>query len=238
MQVRHDLTPAQKLALLARILHREGYNDQDVGHMTLRQEDGTFLALPRELGWDETTASDIIRISAEGQKLDGIWSYTNSLALHLEFHRARPGVNVTVHQHPEYATVYSALGRVPDPYDQRAAMMRTSEITMYSEYTGTVDNLDAAQAAVRGIGEAPCALLRNHGVFVTAASIEEAHSRAVILEWRCRLAWRVESVGDGLPMPESAQAQIADFKDAYVGEPLGWQWAVRRELRADPAVLD
>ena len=41
-----ELTAAQELALLARILYREGYNDHLAGHITYRQPDGTFLVNP------------------------------------------------------------------------------------------------------------------------------------------------------------------------------------------------
>ncbi len=41
-----ELSAHAELALLARILWREGYDDHQVGHMTYRQPDGTYLALP------------------------------------------------------------------------------------------------------------------------------------------------------------------------------------------------
>jgi hypothetical protein len=33
-----NLTPQQQVALLCRVLHREGYNDHIAGHITLRQD--------------------------------------------------------------------------------------------------------------------------------------------------------------------------------------------------------
>ena len=37
------LTPQAEVALLARMLHREGYDDHLAGHITYRQPDGTLL---------------------------------------------------------------------------------------------------------------------------------------------------------------------------------------------------
>src|SRR3954463_9718052 len=37
------LTPAAELALLCRMLHREGYDDHLAGHITYKEPDGTFL---------------------------------------------------------------------------------------------------------------------------------------------------------------------------------------------------
>src|SRR5580692_9807213 len=61
-----DLTPAQELALLARCLFAEGFDDHLAGHITYRQPDGTFLVNPFGLTWDEVTASDVMTMDADG----------------------------------------------------------------------------------------------------------------------------------------------------------------------------
>ena len=65
-----DLSPQQELALLCRMLHREGYDDHIAGHITVAQSDGSFLVNPWELAWDELTAADIIRVNAEGRVIE------------------------------------------------------------------------------------------------------------------------------------------------------------------------
>jgi ribulose-5-phosphate 4-epimerase/fuculose-1-phosphate aldolase len=233
-----ELSPHAELALLARSLYRAGYDDCDVGHMTYRQPDDTFLALPHQLGWDEVCASDIIRIDIEGTRLEGDWNVSPPIVLHLEFHRARPGCAVTVHQHPRFATIWSAVGRIPPAYDQRGAIFADDELTIYDDYEGGVERLDAARAAVAGIGNANCALLRNHGVFVVGDSIAQCYGRAISLEWRCRQAWFVEAVGGGKAVPEHGQRAILEqFSKWNNVSPTLWNWAVRREIRTDPDVL-
>src|SRR4051794_26033762 len=104
-EVMPDLTPHAELAVFARALFREGWDDEDVGHITYRQPDDTFLATPHERGWDELRPEDIVRIDIDGNKLDGRWTVTRPILLHLEFHRARPGCDVTVHHHPRFTTI-------------------------------------------------------------------------------------------------------------------------------------
>jgi ribulose-5-phosphate 4-epimerase/fuculose-1-phosphate aldolase len=60
-----ELTPAQELALLARCLFSEGYDDHLAGYITHRQPDGTFLVNPFGLTWDELRASDVMRMDAD-----------------------------------------------------------------------------------------------------------------------------------------------------------------------------
>jgi ribulose-5-phosphate 4-epimerase/fuculose-1-phosphate aldolase len=235
---RPDLTPQAELAVLSRALFREGWDDYDVGHITSRQPDGTYLTQPLELGWDEVRASDIIRMDADGNKLEGRWTLSRFLALHLEFHRAQPGHAVTVHQHPRFATIWSAAGRIPPAYDQRSASLADDDIALYDDFEGGVDDRDAALAAVVGIGDKPCALLRNHGAFVVGTSIEHAFNRAIALEWRCKQAWMAEAMGARNIVPAYGHKAITDLIRGAGGISAHlWPWAIRREVRIDPGVL-
>jgi hypothetical protein len=73
---------------------------------------------------------------------------------------------------------------------------------------------------------------------VVGRDIAQAHHRAVVLEWRCRQAWHVEALpGGGTPVrPEVFERFAAPFE--HVSFPGLWEAMVRRELRADPSVLD
>src|ERR687891_166446 len=116
-----ELTPAQELALLCRCLFDEGYNDHLAGHITYKQPDGTFLVNPFGLTWDELRASDIMRMDADGKLIDGPWTITPAITLHVELHKARHDVGVAVHNHPRWATIWSDLQRAPEVYDQTGA---------------------------------------------------------------------------------------------------------------------
>lgn len=233
-----DLTPEAELALLARVLFREGYDDHDVGHITYRQPDDTLLTVPVELGWNEVTASDIIRIDGDGNKLEGKWSAPPAILLHLEFHRVRPGVNVTVHQHPRFTTIWSAAGRMPPVYDQRAATLPDKDIVFYDDYRGVVEELEAARHAIGAMGNARCAILRNHGSFVVGDSIAQAYSNSMALEWRARQAWMAEAIGAANTVPEIGRSSIERTMARFNWTtPYSWEWAARRELGPVPPVL-
>ena len=231
-----ELSGQAEVALLCRTLFREGYDDHLAGHITSRQPDGTLLVNPWGLTWDEVRASDILRIDVEGNLLEGRWTVTPAIALHVELHRARPDVAVAVHNHPRWGTIWADLRRVPPVYDQTSAMV-PEDPALYSEFGGSVDNTENARACVEALGDARMALLANHGVFVVGKDIAQAHHRAVILEWRCRQAWHVEAIGGGVPLDPEVNRRFAAPFD-YVSFPGLWEAMCRRELRHDPAILD
>jgi ribulose-5-phosphate 4-epimerase/fuculose-1-phosphate aldolase len=231
-----ELSPRQELALLARMLHREGYDDHLAGHITVRQPDDTLLVNPFGLAWDEVRAADIMRIDRDGHVLEGPWTVTPAITLHVEIHRVRHDVGVAIHNHPRWSTIWADIGRKPEIYDQSSAMYN-GDVAVYEDYQGAVNDPANASAAVKAMGEANVALLANHGVLILARDIAQSHLRAVAFEWRCRQAWHVAAAGGGRPMrPEVAHQFGEPFN--HVAFPGLWEAMVRRELRADRSVLE
>lgn len=230
------LSPQAELALLCRLLFSEGYDDHIAGHISYRQADGSFLINPWELAWDEVSAADIIRVDTAGKVIEGQWNVTPAISLHLEIHREREDVDVIIHNHSRYGTLWANMRRIPPIYDQTSAQV-DGELVLYEEYDGTVDQTDQASDAAKSLGSAKWALLANHGVMVVAKDIRQAHLRAITLEWRCRQAWHVEAAGGGIPMNEAEAQKLGSMIDGN-GFPFLWEAMVRRELRRDASVID
>lgn len=230
------LSDRQQLALLCRVLSREGYNDHIAGHITLRLDDGSYLANPWELTWSELTASDILRLDAQGQVIEGEWNITPAIRLHMDVHEKRHDVRVVIHNHPEWSSVWSATGKVPPVYDQTSALVDTDPV-VYDEYRGTVEQRELGNAVASALGQSKWALLANHGALVVGESIRQAHLRAITLEWRCRLAWRVQAFGGGTPLSD-AVIQATGARTDLNGFPFLWEAMCREEIRRDPGVLD
>lgn len=233
----NSLTPREQLVALARVLHREGYDDHTTGHITYRQDDGTFLVNPLELTWDELTCSDVMVMDRDGNAIEGRHTVTPAITLHTEMHRARPETRVALHGHPRYATVWACAHRVPPIYDQTSAIAG-SDVALYSEYDGTVEDVANARAAVEALGNHELALLANHGVFVVADSIVQAYFWASTLEWRARRAWEVEQIGGGVPLRDEVVAQLHTFVRSNLHRLPQFEAAIRAEMRADPLMFN
>ena len=230
-----DLTPREELVLLARTLWREGYNDHLAGHITIKQDDGTFLCNPWLLLWKELRPEHIIRIDIDGTVVEGDWPVPLGIPLHLELHKRREDVTVAMHNHSRWGTVWADAGRVPPVYDQSSAL-GGGELVLVNEYAGTVKDSNIAAGAVEAMGSADMAILANHGVFVLGSSVRAVHQRAVALEWRCKVAWNVEAVGGGAPLVEPVAARFrASDGNGFHGF---WEAMVRQELAEDPSLLD
>ncbi len=232
------LSPEAEVAVLARMLYHEGYDDHNWGHISYLQDDGTLLLNPWEVPWDEVRASDILRIDSTGKLISGRWTVTPAIALHLAAHRLRRDVKVAVHHHSNWGTLWAAIGEVPGIYNQSSAQVG-GELTLYNEYEGDVTADDRAEANVRAMGTNNAAILANHGVFVLADSIQRAHQRCVSLEMRCKMAWHVKALGSdkGLPMKQHAVDELVESVLSGRSGKRFFNGMIRREVLRDPSVL-
>jgi len=229
------LGDAAQVALMCRMLFREGWSEHIAGHITYRLPDGRILSNPWELAWDEVCAGDILTLDEDGRVVAGEWNTTPAIGLHMQLHRLRPDVHVVIHHHPRWSGLWAARRAVPPVYDQAGAYV-DGPLPLYDEYAGTFEDTDKSLAAAQALGDAKWALLANHGTLVVGRDLRQAHLRASTLEWRSRRAWEVELAGGGVPMTAEQVAAIA-LPDAH-GFPFLWEAMARRELRADPGILD
>jgi L-fuculose-phosphate aldolase len=228
-------SPEAEVALLCRILHREGYSEKHYGHISYAQDDGTILFTAWEKPWSETAASDILRVDGHGELVEGRWSVTPAIELHLAIHRLRPEVRVAVHHHPRWATVWAAHGELPPPYCQTGSQV--GRLGLYDEYDDSVADPRVAERNVRALDGFDAGLLANHGVLVFGSSPRRALERCVALETRCRVAWDVHALGGGRPMPEAAVQKMVAAIEGDLSGPRYHHAAIRREVLADPSVL-
>ena len=232
-----DLSPREELVLLARALWREGYNDHLAGHITYNLGDGTLLCNPWLLTWEEIRPEHVLRITLDGELVEGDWPVPLGIPLHLELHKLREDIAWAVHNHPLYGTVWADMGEVPPILDQSSAL-GGGRLVLVDEYEGAANDPANARKAVELMGDATGALLAGHGVFIIGRSARAVHQRAVALEQRCQHAWYVRATGNSATsvLPDSflemmALSQGTEFRGF-------WEAAVRAELRADASLLD
>ena len=236
-----DLDLRQQLACAFRILARGGFGENIAGHITVMADDGDSMWInPWGLWWEEVAASDVCRVSFDGEVLEGRWDVTPAAPIHSELHRARADARVVIHNHPYHSTVLAAVGLLPEIVHQTATMF-DGELVLVDEYTGEIDTPDLGAELAARIGGATVAILANHGVVVTGSTIPEATYRAATIDRSCRLT--VDALllarAVGRPVQPIAEHLRPAMQRSLVerGPAVFWAGAVRRLLRDEPDVL-
>jgi L-fuculose-phosphate aldolase len=206
----HDQLRA-RLVIGGRILVAEGQDDFTRGHISARLPDDSalFLMKPHSIGLDEMTAESILTIGMDGEVVAGQGRRHSEVYIHSEVYKARPDVNCVIHTHPPYAVALSATGRPMRAYSQPGALFYRA-LGVYDGAISLIRSAEMGAGVARALGPHRAALLKNHGVVVGGATIEEAVIAALKLENAAKVQMIAEAAGD--PAPEFADADIENLK--------------------------
>jgi L-ribulose-5-phosphate 4-epimerase len=185
-----------KLVTAGRILAQEGQRDYTRGHLSVRHPDNPdlFFMKPQKIGLEEMTAGNIITVNIEGEKVEGDAPRHSEAFIHSEVLRARSDLNAVIHTHPPHAVAFTALGRELQPIGQPSTVFYRG-LPVFTETIDLITDRDRGRAVARCLGPHKAMLLRNHGIVVAGATIEEAVYLALLLEDACKLQLLADAAG-------------------------------------------
>ena len=209
--VRRDLAAAYQLCALF------GWDDLVYTHISARVPgtDHHFLVNPLGLGFDEITASSLIKIDTDGNVIGDSGGYEPNAAgfvIHGAIHSTREDAGCVMHLHTEAQMALSTLTDGLLPLTQHA--MRLYGRISYHDYEGiALSNAEKARL-VADLGAKPVMILRNHGLLTVGRTPGEAFLRMFYLERACEI--QVDALAGGAPIvtppPEVCEHTARQFE--------------------------
>lgn len=227
----------QKMALSCRILAGEGHESALAGQITARAEEpGTFWMLRFGLGFDEATASSLIRVDDQLRRVEGEGMPNPSNRFHLWIYRVRPDVTCIIHTHPPHVSALSMLGE-----ELVAAHMDTSmfhdDCAFLRDWPGVPIGDEEGELISKALGTKRAILLAHHGQLVACSTVEEAAVMSVFFERAARLQLMARAVGTIKPIKAELAREAHDYR--LKPRPMGatFHYFARRVLRGEPECL-
>jgi L-fuculose-phosphate aldolase len=190
----------EKLIVAGKMLVAQGQDDFTRGHISFRLPDdpGLFFMKAHSIGLDEITMQNLLIIDLEGNVVAGHARRHSEVYIHSEIFKVRPDVNCVIHTHPPYATALSATTRGLKTYSQPGALFYEA-LGNYAETINLIRSHAMGAGVARALGQGRGVLLKNHGIVVTGASIEEAVIGTIMLENGAQVQLLAEAAGDLAP---------------------------------------
>jgi ribulose-5-phosphate 4-epimerase/fuculose-1-phosphate aldolase len=210
-------------------------------HSTLRVpgEEGRFLINPYGWRWDEITASSLVKIDVDGNKVGDSAQRVNpaGFTIHSAVHRGRHEAACVIHTHTKAGMAVAALECGILPISQLA--MQWHGRIGYHDYEGIATDLDERERIVRDLGDKRALVLRNHGLLTVGRSVAEAFQTMYYLNLACEVQLAAMATGARLVVPADAVAEkVAAQQDAMNIDDddlaLEWQAHLRLLDRQDP----
>lgn len=142
-------------------------------------------------------ASDMAQVNENGQVIGGNKVAVNSAGfqIHSAIHRARPDVHAACHTHSPAGKAWSAFGRPLDIISQDTCIFWGIQ-TVYEDFGGVVLEKEEGERIAKALGDSKkVAILQNHGLLTTGATVDEAAYLFTLLERSCEVQLMVESAG-------------------------------------------
>jgi len=238
--LRVDLAAAYRLVALY------GWDDLIFTHLSARVPgpEHHFLLNPYTHMFEEITASSLVKVDIEGNKVTDTSSPVNraGFVIHSAIHGGREDAAAVLHLHTPHGQAVSAMACGLLPHTQTA--MIAGHDVAYHDFEGIATDLDERERLVADLGEKNAMILRNHGTLTVGATVAQAFLRMYFLERACEAQVLMLSVGrDGLNnlnqgVAEKVATQSRPDGMGVVAERLARPALLRKLDRIDPSFRD
>ncbi len=196
----------------ARSLFERGLTPGSSGNISVRLDDGGWLATPTNASLGFLDPARLSRLDAQGALVSGD-APTKEIPLHTALYETRSAARAVVHLHSTHAVAVSMLPEI-DPKAVLPPMtpyylMRAGQTALVPYYR---PGDPAVAGAIRGLaGKYSSVLLANHGPVVAGDSLEAAVFATEELEETAKLYLLVRSLNPRYLTPQ----QVADLTKAF-----------------------
>ncbi|MFT2092408.1 class II aldolase/adducin family protein [Paraglaciecola sp. 2405UD69-4] len=228
------------LAACYRAVAMYGWDDLVFTHISARVPgpEHHFLINPYGMMFEEVTASSLVKIDLQGNKvMESDYDINPAgFTIHSAVHEARDDAKCVMHLHTLAGIAVSTSKRGLLPLSQQSLFALSS--LSYHDYEGVALNPDEKARLVADLGETHFMILKNHGLLTCAETIADAFLYMYLLECSCQIQLKAQASGESLQqIPKDILAGIqAQAKQVTrsAGGALAWPGILRKLQRTNP----
>jgi ribulose-5-phosphate 4-epimerase/fuculose-1-phosphate aldolase len=228
-----------ELAATYRLVAHYGWDDLVFTHISARVPgpEHHFLINPYGVGFDEMTASMLVKIDLDGVPLHDSPYPVNAagFTIHSAMHEHNEDATCVLHTHSDDGVAVSAQKDGLLPASQ-TAMVLWGDIA-YHDYEGIALDMEERERLLVDMQDKHCMILRNHGLLTIGRSCPEAFVRHYYLERAC--TYQIKALSAGIEninmphqgVPEHTQSQGRSAKGA---DRIAWPALLRKLDKHNP----
>ncbi|MDO9005664.1 MAG: class II aldolase/adducin family protein [Aquabacterium sp.] len=228
------------LAACYRLVAAYGWSDLVFTHVSARipGPEHHFLINPYGLMFDEITASSLVKVDQDCQKLSDSPFPVNpaGFTIHSAVHAAREDAGCVLHTHTRSGVAVSAQSGGVLPISQQSTFVLAS--LAYHDYEGVAFRDEEKPRLQADLGHKNFLMLRNHGLLTVGPTIADAFLSMYIFESTCQIQIAAQSGGAALtqvnPQIVDGVAHAMKVQTGSLGGAFVWPALIRKLERLDP----
>lgn len=185
------------------------------GNVTVKLEDGTFLATPTGISKSFITPEKLVHINAEGEVIDGPEGAkpSSEIKMHLRCYKEREDVGAVVHAHPPTATGFAVANLPMDRYTMIETVVAVGAIPI-APY-GTPSTYEVPESIAPYLSEHDVILLQNHGALTVGNDLITAYYRMETLELYAKISLTAHLLGGEKEIEKENIDKLIDLRKVY-----------------------
>ncbi len=192
-----------------------GWVAANYGNVTVKLEDGTFLATPTGISKSFITPEKLVHIDENGEILDAIDGLkpSSEIKMHLRCYKEREDVGAVVHAHPPTATGFAVAHLDMDRYTMIETVVAIGSVPV-TPY-GTPSTEEVPEAIAPYLPEHDVLLLENHGALTVGSDLITAYYRMETLELYAKISLTAHLLGGEKEISEKNIDRLINMRKKY-----------------------
>ncbi|CEO27968.1 class II aldolase/adducin family protein [Paraclostridium sordellii] len=185
------------------------------GNVSVKLDDGTFLATPTGISKSFITPEKLVHIDENGEVLDGSEGAkpSSEIKMHLRCYKEREDVGAVVHAHPPTATGYAVAHLDMDRYTMIETVIAIGSIPV-TPY-GTPSTYEVPDAIAPYLQEHDVLLLENHGALTVGSDLITAYYRMETLELYAKISLTAHLLGGEKEISQKNINRLIGMRKGY-----------------------
>ena len=223
----------QEICEVGHRLYAHGFVAANDGNISVKLSDNEFYCTPTGVSKGSLTPDMIIKIDAEGNKIEGTLNPSSEIKMHLRVFRERPDVNAVVHAHPPVATAFTVAGIPLDRYILPEAVLTIGDVPTCAY--ATPSTMEIPDSLMPYIQEHDAFMLKNHGALTVGNTLTRAFFTMEEVEFNAKIMKYAMELGRIQEISEEKMYELMDLrvKMGLPGKHPGYKTA--EERAKDPA---
>ena len=203
----------KEICEIGRRIYMNGFVAANDGNISVKVSENEYYCTPTGVSKGFMTPDMIIKIDADGNKLEGKLNPSSEIKMHMRVYRERPDVNAVVHAHPPTATGF-AIAHIPlDSYTMPEAVLTIGFVPI-APY-GTPSTQEIPDAIAPFLQEHDAIMLANHGAVTVGVDLMNAYFRMETLEFFAKITLTARLLGGEHELTEEQQKTLIAMRPQF-----------------------
>lgn len=202
------IDPRPLIVEVCHLLAARTFTTATGGNVSVRLPDDTCWVTPSRLHKARVKVDDLVRVTLDGEQVEGTRGMSSETPMHLAMYRALPAAGAIIHAHPPVSTGFA---QACTPIDTRSSSEATAilgaEVPLIPYDRPSTNEL--AELVGRSMRpDCPAYLMAQHGVLTWGADLWDAYDILDTLEIFSMSLLAARLLGGAVPLPAEELAWL------------------------------